>query len=392
MSSMHGTWGVSSLAFALCLLSGAARAQAPADGTAAAAGSEPGWKEKAPAAAAPAATPAKPAEVEPARDDAAAAATPSVVPAPASETAFCSLDAIDGVDDASARTAAALVCEAIEVRRAKTPRAVKADATFVVSVRKLGSSMILALSERGPGDVVRASRQVTLARIEETTTAAPRLVDSLLDGVPLKSTERVDNLTAEETRVKPTRSGRTSFAVGLLGTSLPQANVWLAPGLELGFVYESTNFLLNVDGRVAWFTGHAGGAYTGVSIGADYLFSTENTSPYLGGGLGLSYLGARRVWDKEQEEGRSRDTQGGGLAAFVEGGFEFMRLEKTRLMLGLRMDLPFYLVESEAYTDYRYETPCHEESGYTSCSPTREEQEAKSHYAVPLTLNLRLLF
>ena len=97
------------------------------------------------------------------------------------------------------------------------------------------------------------------------------------------------------------------------------------------------------------------------SIGGRYFFNKRNISPYVGGGLaivntsyetkvrigeriGLSFFGEKEEWRYYDDYESESDS---GLGAYGVVGIEALRLTESRLNLELRIDRPFFSLESQ---------------------------------------------
>ena len=332
-------------------VSPAPAAAAPATSPDPAPASEPaGGTRPEPSTAVPAAAPsAQPAAVS----------APAIVPAPSAPPgdAACLLGEHDGIPRADARTSAALMCTALRDKGAKvrtTP--LEADqslgfaAAYRIALRPLGTLIVLHVSYEAPVGEELRSQRLRLGSIEEVPVAAPRVADALLFGKPLAETARVDNLVAEETRKSRKMSGETFFAVGVLGFAIPD-QTWAGYGAFARFHYQTSAYAVGIDGRIGTSTERDGDAHLfGLSVGGRYYLGDADVSAFLGGGLGVLWFGTNEYSNGELNEfgyyeGEGEiDHAGSGLAPFVEGGVELLRMHESRLDIGLRVDLPLFAI------------------------------------------------
>jgi hypothetical protein len=282
----------------------------------------------------------------------------------------CSLSEHASFEEPDARTAAMLVCSAIG--HAGPPP----EARYRVSLGKLGSAVILSVTEEGaiPGRPVD-SREMRLQGIEEVEVAAPRIAASLVHHVPLLETERVDNLVGGETRTLRTRSGKVHFAIGLVGMAPPlDQGISPAPGVILDVHYETPDQQLELGGSFRAGGGSASNdapqvAFAIFSLGGRYYTRHADFSPYVGGGLSWEFLSLTLP------DGFSGNNS--GLGAYVDAGVEVLRTHHTHLSLGARLELPFFALNDSDYVP----TP-------SGAAPTRPP----SSYYAPLSLEMRLTF
>ncbi|MBI5532696.1 MAG: hypothetical protein HY898_08285 [Deltaproteobacteria bacterium] len=295
-------------------------------------------------------------------------AAPANVPAIGS----CSLGSHDGIADADAVTASQLVCDEIQ-RQFPGNRG-----TFVVELRKLGSGSLLVLTQLDERGSVADRRQLRMDRIEETVWAAPRLVESLITRTSIGTTARVDNIVGEDARELRKRSGQTHVGAGIIGSAFIGGNGIVAPGVDLALYHETERVAVGGDLRLSYRSQGSNGDEKGasmyaLSVGGRYFTSSEDITPYFGGGLSWSSISFTGVEYTASES---------GLSAYAEGGVEALRTHRTRILLGLRATLPFYAPKNERYPGYY--------PGLGS-NPTPVKQE-EARYTVPLTINATVMF
>ncbi|MFZ5895746.1 MAG: hypothetical protein ACOY0T_32110 [Myxococcota bacterium] len=273
------------------------------------------------AAAASAPTPASASESAPS------------VPPPVTEAApkpTCRLGVHSGIPEEDASTAASLVCREVEKKPA-------AGHHYRVDLDRLGTVVYLTLTdEDATGNA--ASRRMQLAAIEETGDAAPRLADALLNGTSVAQTQRTDNLTETEARAPLRKSGSLQIGVGVMGVYAPSVPT-LAPGFELSLRYDTPRWVAHSTLRyAAHIENDDEGNDEGLrvfdwGVGARYMLSTEDFSPFIGGGL--AYMAVQRDTHSQN-----------GLGAFGEVGVEMLRLHRNRLGAALRADAPLFSVSN----------------------------------------------
>ncbi len=286
----------------------------------------------------------------------------------------CRLAEHAGFDEADARTAAMLVCASI-AHAGPSP-----NARYRVSLGKLGTVLILAVAEEGTtiGSTVD-SREMRLQGIEEVDVAAPRIAASIVHGVPLVETEKVDNLVGGDTRMPKSRPGKVHFALGLVGMAPPlDQGISPAPGLMLDVHYETPNQRIELGGA---FRGGGGSAsnqspsigFAIFSVGGRYYTNDSDFSPYIGGGLSWGYLNLSLPG-----QGISGDNS--GLGAYVDAGVEILRTHHTHLSVGARLDVPFFALNNNSGETYNPAT-----GSYAASTPS-------SYFYAPLSLEVRLTF
>jgi hypothetical protein len=327
------------------------------------------------------ASPSAPASADPAPTTQPAAVQPvpqirSTLPVAAANApaiGSCSLGAHDGIADADAVTASQLVCDEVQMQFPGN------RGTFVVELRKLGSGSLLVLSQLDERGGVSDRRQLRMDRIEETVSAAPRLVESLVTRTSIARTARVDNIVGEDARELRKKSGRTQFGAGILGSAFLGGNSIVAPGIDLALYHETERVAVGGDLRLSYrsqgdYGDEKGASFYALSIGGRYFTSSEDITPFIGGGLS---------WSSISLTGTDFTASESGLSAYAEGGVEALRTHQTRIILGLRANLPFYAPKDDTmHYSYNPETG----TGYT---PVKHDE---TRYTVPVTINATVMF
>lgn len=303
-----------------------------------------------PVPTAPSATPSRP-PATPTTSGAAEDQEPTTPASPEASEEVCGLGRSDGVDQADASTAADLVCDALHEQNAPMARTWGdgSQPVYRVHVRRLGSHILLGVTqEQPPGDTVR-SRTLELASIEEAVQAAPRLAEALIKNVPVSQTIQADNQTLPEVTPRPKRGGYPQFEPGVVGLWAPGAR-GIGYGVELGFEWigERTAAGLRLRG--------AGGDVSELSfvINGQYALTDGETAPVLGAGLGILSL-ATTTDDSVDSGGQAIDPDRSGAGPFLQlyGGVETLRTGKTRLNALLSVELPTFTVDRSG-DDARY--------------------------------------
>lgn len=293
-----------------------------------------------------------------------AAAQPTALRCAAGQTA--------GVPAAHAETAVAIVCE--ELARAARKAGV-AEGNFRVDLRPLGQALVLTLSRENPPD----GRTLRLESIEEVPTAAPRVVEALVYGLPLDATQRVDNLVASETRYTPLRRGSVKPTLGIVGLTTLGHSAPAGAGFSLGLEYATPRFAIPGELRWAGNTQDGGSHATlfTLSTGGRWYTSRRAASPFVGGGLSWLFLTAS---DYRYYDGNGFYGQTDGLAPYVEGGVELLRLHRARLRATLRAEILTQRIRGDASCDWDPE--------YRICTPRPRPER----YILPLTFSLGVSF
>ena len=205
---------------------------------------------------------------------------------------------------------------------------------FVLTVRRLGRKVVVALTERG-GPILEATRseRMSASRVEELDLVIPRLVGAVLARAPVEEGATVATVTDEEGREWRKKYGEFLWGVGLpVGVALRSGSEF-AYGAAARGSYEMEHARLDLALVSQFSGGDEDLAYLNLAIEAYYLFSTENVSPYLGGGFGYGFS---RI-DSDEVEDRSQ-----GVILNVGGGVEFFRLYEVRLLVDAKVGFPTY--------------------------------------------------
>jgi hypothetical protein len=284
---------------------------------------------------------------------------------PPAGDAACLVGEHDGIADFNARTSTALVCGALRDAGAQvrtTPldpaKAYGFTAAYRVALRPLGRLVLLHVSYEAPVGEELRSRRLQLADIEEMTVAAPRVADALVHDKPLSETANVANLVGEDTRRARKASGDTMFALGVLGFVLPD-HAWAGYGAFVRIHYQTPDYAVALDGRIGTSGESEGDAHLyNLSVGARYYFSDGDWSPFIGGGLGVLWVGVTDEADSQPQEldGYAYDDdaerEGSGMALFGDVGIELLRMYESRLDVGLRADVPWFEIGSKGDQTY----------------------------------------
>ena len=256
--------------------------------------------------------------------------------------AVCLIGDHPGIPESDAQTAALLVCDELRKQGISVSDPVHEAPTstnvYRVVLRRLGEKIFVRLSRENPVGTIIIERQLTLANIEEMIPAAPRLVEALVHRKPLDATVDMESVTEQEARELRKISGESLWNMGILGIFIPGTDVAAEAGFEFGWSYETPSYAV---GSEMLFGGGGGdddssngAAFFAWSIGGRYFFNKRNISPYAGGGLSIISV-------IDEREGDS------GLGAYGVVGIEALRLTESRLKFELRVDRPFFTLESQ---------------------------------------------
>ena len=287
-----------------------------------------------------------------------------VVPAVAQDDApaVCLIGDHLGIPDSDAQTAVLLVCD--ELRKqgiSVTDPVYEAPASanaYRVVLRRLGEKIIVRLSHESPVGTIIAERQLILANIEEMIPAAPRLVDALVHNKPIDDTVDMETVTEQEARELRKISGESLWNLGILGTFIPGTSIGAEPGYEWGWSYQTPSYAVGTEFRGSGSDGDEDSdefSFFAWSIGGRYFFNKRNISPYVGGGFSIINISYEAKVERparnqslffSDDWGYDGDSDS-GLGAYGVAGIEALRLTESRLKLELRIDRPFFTLESQ---------------------------------------------
>lgn len=271
-------------------------------------------------APAPVATPA-PTPEEP-------AGAPSAAPAPSpSTTPICLLGV--GRGDANAETAASLLCEKLReqgVQVSTVDEEIPAPGAYRVHLRPLGSLYYLELVKEAPVGQVVASRRLQIGGLEEVPAAAQRLVEALVNDVPIEGTARAHSLVSQETSAPKVRSTHTRFSLGVAGVMV---GTDLGYGADMAFGFVGTDYGSQI--RLRGAGGDAG--HVSLVVSGWRYFGQGDIAPFLGLGFGMG-----RLSDDE-------DFAKGGLLVEPVVGVELFRFDSSRLQVTVALDIPLFRLE-----------------------------------------------
>jgi hypothetical protein len=258
----------------------------------------------------------------------------------AAEPFRCQATDIAGAPAADAGTAVDIVCRELASVSGSS-------GSYVVSIRPLGSSLVLTVAHAGAAD----GRSLVLDGFSEVPTAARRLADAVALGRPIEDTRRVDNLVQSEGRKLVTQPGSTRFEMGAVGMAADRG-AGTGAGFSLGFGYDSPAFAIPAEMCFAYSSdGQKTVSLFSIDTGGRYFFSRRAASPFAGGGLSMLHLSYTESRDARPYPIDLSDSHWGpGL--YAETGVQLFRLHRGRMTARLRADFPLYSLHPEGF-DYR---------------------------------------
>jgi hypothetical protein len=277
-----------------------------------------------------------------------------------------------GIDDADARTTSDLVCGELVLVNAPA-------GAYDVRFGKLGSRILLGVRARTSGE----DRRILIQNFDEVPVAARRLVAALVARTTFEKTEDVDNVVSAESRLPKAKKLPVTVFVGLVGMTGAGEKAGASAGIDVSVMFRSGRLSFGPELRAGGLgSGDNKLGFGGADVAIRYSFSDADVSPFVGAGLGLSYLKANRA-ARWMDYGTIDDSpEGSGLGAHVEGGVELMRRNHAGAILSLRVDAPFFALKNDSGNgDYGYSY---------GVTPTRTTQVTA--YVVPLSVNVGFAF
>lgn len=185
---------------------------------------------------------------------------------------------------------------------------------------RLEARIPLSLERLSPADCrVGASATLPATGLREAEKVVPRLTAALFEGKRPEATARQDSVLAKEAEPELRRPVEKGYVVG-----------FSAPGgFAAAFVMDMKRLRLDVSllSGGGFVRDYSEFLYAGV--GAAWLPSDREISPYVGGGIGImGYLNDTMETD--------------GAGARFEAGIEFARLHKARVAVGAEIVMAFF--------------------------------------------------
>lgn len=248
--------------------------------------------------------------------------------------ATCELGENIGVAPADAQVASRIVCAEVLQQARRASR--EAPYAYRVHLGKLGTRVLLRVTEHANGVDVNDQRQSSLDGVEDVSGISRRLAESLVTKKTMASLESTENIAPEEARVPRVKEGLASVEIGLAGTMLAgDQTSEVAPGLRGALSYHMKRSYITASTR---FGVARDAALIDASIGGGAHLSDKDIAPYVG--AGIAYLS---MSDELLGTGHS----GSGFAPYAEVGASVFRTSRTGLRVGLRADIPMFKMEGK---------------------------------------------
>lgn len=211
---------------------------------------------------------------------------------------------------------------------------------FVLHLAPLSEAVLASLEEVALADGATLRRASLMIQTErDSARSLGRLTQSVLKGVPITEGQLVSTLTESESQPYSKKPGEFLWGVSVFAGA-GAGDLAKIPGLygaTFRFYYElpHVNFGVSLGGG-----GSEDAGTFEATVRAHYLFSESDTSGYLGGGLGISLIGAE---DHDSEF---------GAHVMLSGGVEAFRLHAVRMVVGVDVLLPTYVLEGQTHFDW----------------------------------------
>lgn len=260
----------------------------------------------------------------------------------------CAVERFVGVTKEEAEAVEEIVCPEI---REQAPY----GGRHRIRIAKLGGKVVLTLvSDREDGGP-RIEKQLVLSGLEEVPVAAPRLVEALVEKKPVAETQTVTNIVAQEARIPKKKASEVHGWLGMVAVAAPGGGT--GGGAHLGLSAGSDRWSFALDLRLAGQSFNEPAAvaitifslgllepkpkgdfsYVSLSGGVRHHFAVTDTSPFLGAGVALDYIG-----HDPKGYGKASNT---GVAAYGEIGLDLMRTHTVGGAIALRVDAPAFMLE-----------------------------------------------
>ncbi len=172
---------------------------------------------------------------------------------------------------------------------------------------------------RVPGGALVHEDQLGAASPDDLDAVLVRLADGLASGRPARANANIETVTERE--AMPHLKRHATHVVGIALGGMVVANRAgsagnpAIPGGSLFWLYDARSYLAEVS---LFLGGKDGAGAGGIRLGAYYPFGSDNTTPYLGGGL--QWMGTR-----------FGGAGASGLAPYVAGGILLGRLSTVQV-------------------------------------------------------------
>lgn len=221
-------------------------------------------------------------------------------------------------------------------------RQLGAEKALVGSLSRLGEKIIVELRLVDVSTaVVEYSDRMASTTVEDLDTVIQRMAKSVASGKPVEKTAEVGLIVQEEAR-EPLRRKNFFTVGGKIGYLFPTGDSWGKADrlLCLDWVtrYETNSFFVESLVGYRYQLNEDNGAFdVPIEFSIFYVPSLTDFSPYVGGGLGIHWIAAKR-WDENGDHVNGEDERwtNNGLALNLGGGLMGFRTYDFRVIVDLR--------------------------------------------------------
>lgn len=237
-----------------------------------------------------------------------------------------------GVDETDVQNAALLVVKELRAQGitiGDPVHEVSVSATvYRVVLRRSGEKILFRLSQEDSAGTTVIEREVLLADIEDIASSTSRLVLALVHR-------------------EPVISPRSFLDVGVFGTAGSPSNEVFFFGAGFGLSIDRLSYSVDITGRLSSAdTRNRNFYFHSMSVGGRSYLRKRNRSVYIGGGLGMMYTEYSQTSGVLFWEHTTHYQEKLGMGVYGVLGIEFLRSSHNRLTLELRVDRPFFTLES----------------------------------------------
>ena len=239
-----------------------------------------------------------------------------------------------GVPTPDAQVASRIVCAEVLQRARAAHQA--GPMVYRVHLGRLGTRVLLRITEYKNGVDVSDERQTALSGLEDVSSVGPTLAESLVSKRSFDSLATTENVLPEESQGRREKASLASIELGLVGTMFTgEQGSHAAPGLRGALSYHMNRNYLTLASRF----GIAEDAFVlDATLGVGTHLTNGDVAPYLGAGVGYVLLS-----DQLLSTGHS----GSGIAVYGEAGVGIFRTARTGLRVGLRADVPTFSMQGK---------------------------------------------
>lgn len=231
------------------------------------------------------------------------------------------------------------------------------------SLSALGAKTVAVVTVLSvPEGEVLSSQRMAVDRVEDLDAVASRMAEAIVTGKTTDDTARLGSITAAEVPTERRRKGDSGFSLRFNGV-VPLGSGYSEAGFGVGFDatywFETPHFAIEPRIGVRFDTFMEEDRHyveVPVDVGAFYILSLGDFSPFFGGGGGLRYFHVEEpdrvvvgsVLSATSDRTREDDVFGFGM--YVRAGLLILRTYEVRMAINLDYNITFATVN-------RYEFP-----------------------------------